>query len=58
MEKILDKKILKITFGKTSTKLPLSKIFLKTLGVTEEEPYVEIIYKTNEIIIKKSEEKN
>ena len=55
-QKILDKRITKINFFKTSTKFSLSKVFLKTLDITEENPYVEVIYTTNEIIIRKSEE--
>ncbi len=56
MEKILDKRKAKINFGKTNTKFSLSKVFLKTLDITEENPYVEVIYTTNEIIIRKAEE--
>lgn len=54
--KILDKRITKISFFKTSTKFSLSKVFLKTLDITEESPYVEVIYTTGEIIIRKAEE--
>lgn len=56
MDKILDKRKAKINFGKTNTKFSLSKIFLKTLDITEENPYVDIIYTTKEIIIRKSDE--
>lgn len=56
MEKILDKRKAKINFGKTNTKFSLSKVLLKTLNITEENPYVEVIYTTNEIIIRKAEE--
>ncbi len=56
MEKILDKRKAKINFGKTNTKFSLSKVLLKTLDITEENPYVEVIYTTNEIIIRKAEE--
>lgn len=56
MEKILDKRKAKINFGKTNTKFSLSKVFLKTLDITEENPYVEVIYTTDEIIIRKAEE--
>ena len=56
MEKILDKRKAKINFGKTNTKFSLSKVLLKTLDITEENPYVEVIYTTDEIIIRKAEE--
>lgn len=56
MEKILDKRKAKINFGKTNTKFSLSKVLLKTLDITEENPYIEVIYTTNEIIIRKAEE--
>lgn len=55
-DKILDKRKTKVNFFKTSTKFSLSKTLLKTLEITEETPYVDIIYTTKEIIIKKSEE--
>lgn len=56
MKKILDKRKGKIYFGKTNTKFSISKNFLKTLDITEENPYVEVIYTTDEIIIRKAEE--
>ena len=55
-EKILDKRKAKVNFFKTSTKFSLSKTLLKALEITEENPYVDIIYTTKEIIIKKSKE--
>lgn len=53
---VMNRTTLKVGFTKSSTKVSLSKRLLKSLGITEENPQIEIIYTSKEIILKKPEQ--